>query len=50
MDILRWIGKRWVTIRQESGFDLLEGWAIKEISGGTILAALSLSLLIGVLS
>jgi len=33
MDVLRWIGKRWVSIRQESGFDPLEGWAIKEISG-----------------
>ena len=32
MDLLRWIGKRWVGVRQEGGFDELEGWAIKEIS------------------
>lgn len=35
MDILRWIGKRWVSVRQEGGFDDLEGWAIKEISDST---------------
>ncbi|KAF9456177.1 hypothetical protein BDZ94DRAFT_1327146 [Collybia nuda] len=32
MDVVRWIGKRWVNIRQEGGFDDLEGWAVKEIS------------------
>lgn len=32
MDLLRWIGKRWISIRQEGGFDELEGWALKEIS------------------
>jgi hypothetical protein len=32
MDLLRWIGKRWIGVRQEGGFDELEGWAIKEIS------------------
>jgi len=26
--------KRWIAIRQEGGFDPLEGWAIKEISYG----------------
>ncbi|KAK2459858.1 hypothetical protein APHAL10511_008122 [Amanita phalloides] len=31
-DILARIGKRWLNIRQEGGFDDLEGWAIKEIS------------------
>jgi hypothetical protein len=29
---LKWIGKRWLGIRQERGFDALEGWALKEIS------------------
>ncbi|PFH46430.1 hypothetical protein AMATHDRAFT_7810 [Amanita thiersii Skay4041] len=32
MDLLRWIGKRWMNVRQEGGFDDLEGWAVKEIS------------------
>ncbi|KAG6848735.1 hypothetical protein H0H93_014541, partial [Arthromyces matolae] len=32
VDLLRWIGKRWLGIRQEGGFDQLEGWALKEIS------------------
>ncbi|KIL58305.1 hypothetical protein M378DRAFT_181318 [Amanita muscaria Koide BX008] len=31
-DILARIGKRWLNIRQEGGFDDLEGWAAKEIS------------------
>ncbi|KAF8625832.1 hypothetical protein AX15_005168 [Amanita polypyramis BW_CC] len=31
-DVLARIGKRWLNIRQEGGFDDLEGWAIKEIS------------------
>jgi hypothetical protein len=34
MDILRWLRKRWVGVRQEGGFNALEGWAVKEISGG----------------
>ncbi|KAH6884036.1 hypothetical protein BKA70DRAFT_1446264 [Coprinopsis sp. MPI-PUGE-AT-0042] len=32
LELLRWIGKRWIGIRQEGGFDVLEGWALKEIS------------------
>ncbi|KAG5642183.1 hypothetical protein DXG03_003446 [Asterophora parasitica] len=32
IDLLKWIGKRWLQIRQEGGFDELEGWALKEIS------------------
>ncbi|KAF8632501.1 hypothetical protein AX17_004825, partial [Amanita inopinata Kibby_2008] len=31
-ELLRWIGKRWLNIRQEGGFDDLDGWAVKEIS------------------
>ncbi|TFK20474.1 hypothetical protein FA15DRAFT_625369 [Coprinopsis marcescibilis] len=32
LELLKWIGKRWIGIRQEQGFDNLEGWALKEIS------------------
>jgi hypothetical protein len=34
MDILRWLRKRWVGLRQEGGFNAFQGWAVKEISGG----------------
>jgi hypothetical protein len=36
MDLLRWLRKRWMGVRQEGGFNALEGWAIKEISGGRL--------------
>ncbi|KAF8992744.1 hypothetical protein BDQ17DRAFT_1432200 [Cyathus striatus] len=34
LELLKWISKRWLQIRQERGFDVphLEGWALKEIS------------------
>ncbi|KAF6748133.1 hypothetical protein DFP72DRAFT_581783 [Ephemerocybe angulata] len=32
LELLKWIGKRWIGIRQDRGFDELEGWALKEIS------------------
>ncbi|KAA1472370.1 hypothetical protein DENSPDRAFT_821145 [Dentipellis sp. KUC8613] len=32
VELLRWMRKRWVGVRQEGGFDTLEGWALKEIS------------------
>ncbi|EGO03664.1 hypothetical protein SERLA73DRAFT_69514 [Serpula lacrymans var. lacrymans S7.3] len=32
VEVLRWLRKRWLSVRQESGFDNLEGWALKEIS------------------
>ena len=32
LELLKWIGKRWLGIRQERAFDPLEGWALKEIS------------------
>ena len=35
LELLKWIGKRWLVIRQEKGFDPLEGWAMKEISDRT---------------
>ena len=34
MDLLRWMRRRWIQVRQEGGFDTLESWAIKEISDG----------------
>ena len=34
MDILRWLRRRWVGVKQESGFDKLDDWALVEISHG----------------
>ncbi|THH00388.1 hypothetical protein EW145_g7088, partial [Phellinidium pouzarii] len=31
-DLIRWLRRRWVGVRQESGFDTLESWSLKEIS------------------
>lgn len=36
MDVLRWLRHRWLGVRQDGGFDGLEGWALKEISYGKI--------------
>ena len=35
LDILRMIRRRWVSIRQEGGFDNMETWVTAEISDGT---------------
>ncbi|KAI0254611.1 hypothetical protein BJV78DRAFT_1185641 [Lactifluus subvellereus] len=32
VELLRWMKKRWVSIRMEGGFDKLDPWALKEIS------------------
>ena len=40
MEVVRWMRKRWVAIRSESGFDNLETWAIQEISHGEVLSHL----------
>ncbi|KAF9553521.1 hypothetical protein CPC08DRAFT_226217 [Agrocybe pediades] len=32
IELLKWIGKRWLDIRQQNGFDPLEDWTLKEIS------------------
>ena len=32
LEVLKYIKKKWLMVRQESGFDELEGWALKEIS------------------
>lgn len=34
LDVLKWLRKRWNGVVQEGGFNSLEGWAVKEISGG----------------
>lgn len=34
MDIVRYIRRRWLTIKQDDGFTGLEGWAAKEIASG----------------
>jgi len=34
VDLLRWIRKRWMGVRQKGDFEALEGWSIKEISQG----------------
>lgn len=35
-DLLKWLKKKWVGVQQEGGFNDLEGWAVKEISGGKL--------------
>ena len=35
VDILRWLRRRWLNVKQEGGFDCLEPWAAKEIASGT---------------
>ncbi|PCH39473.1 hypothetical protein WOLCODRAFT_167980 [Wolfiporia cocos MD-104 SS10] len=32
LDIIRWLRRRWLNVKQENGFDGLEGWAAKEIA------------------
>jgi len=34
VELLKWMKKRWVSIRMEGGFENLESWALKEISHG----------------
>lgn len=36
VDILRWLRRRWVGVKQDGGFDSLDGWALKEISHGML--------------
>jgi hypothetical protein len=33
-DIVRWLKRRWMGVKQECGFDTLDPWALKEISHG----------------
>jgi hypothetical protein len=37
VELLRWMKKRWVSIRMEGGFENLDPWALKEISHGKVL-------------
>ena len=37
-EIIRWLRKRWFSVRQEAGFDSLERWALQEISSGSSLS------------
>jgi hypothetical protein len=37
MDVVRFLRKRWLGVRQENGFEPLEDWALKEISHGETL-------------
>ncbi|CAL1699854.1 unnamed protein product [Somion occarium] len=32
MDVVRWLRRRWINIRQEGGFEGLHGWALKELA------------------
>jgi len=32
LELLKWIGHKWLAIRHDRGFDPLDGWALKEIS------------------
>lgn len=34
MDVIRWLRRRWLGVKQEGGFNDLEHWAIKEICHG----------------
>jgi hypothetical protein len=34
VELIKWMKKRWVSVRMEGGFDNLEPWALKEISHG----------------
>jgi len=33
-DVLRWLRRRWMGVRQEAGFNAVATWALKEISDG----------------
>ena len=34
MDVVKWLRRRWVGVKQAGGFDKLEGWSLKELSHG----------------
>lgn len=34
IDIVKWLRKRWLNVRQGNAFEPLEDWALKEISDG----------------
>ena len=34
VDVVKWLRRRWVSVKQAGGFDKLEGWSLKELSHG----------------
>jgi hypothetical protein len=34
VDVVKWLRRRWVGVKQAGGFDRLEGWSLKELSHG----------------
>lgn len=34
MDVVRWLRRRWLGVKQEGGFNALDPWAVKEICHG----------------
>ena len=37
VELLKWMKKRWVSIRMEGGFENLDPWALQEIGHGKVL-------------
>lgn len=37
VDVVKWLRRRWVGVKQAGGFDKLEGWSLKELSHGELL-------------
>ena len=33
-DVIRWVRRRWINVRQEGGFDKMDEWALRELAGG----------------
>lgn len=36
VDVVKWLRRRWVPVKQAGGFDKLEGWSLKELSHGEL--------------
>ena len=34
VEVVKWLRRRWVGVKQAGGFDKLEGWSLKELSHG----------------
>jgi hypothetical protein len=34
VDVVKWLRRRWVSVKQAGGFDKLEAWSLKELSHG----------------
>lgn len=33
-DVIRWLRRRWINVRQEGGFEGMQEWALKELAQG----------------